>query len=139
MAVSCLEDGLLPLNQTALLLSSTIAYHDYEGVADGLDERQRLANDLGDNYALVLRNHGLLTVGRTIAEAFQLMFDLEKACQVQLDVLACGSPIRQPPPEVVERYAARRFAEQNGGKPSGARAWQSLLNMLDAKDPSYRT
>jgi ribulose-5-phosphate 4-epimerase/fuculose-1-phosphate aldolase len=139
MAVSCLEDGLLPLNQTALLFSNTIAYHGYEGVADGLDERRRLANDLGDKYALILRNHGLLTVGRTIAEAFQLTFDLDKAWQVQLDVLACGSPIRQPPPEVVERYAARRYAEQDGGEPAGARAWPALLNMLDAKDPGYRT
>jgi ribulose-5-phosphate 4-epimerase/fuculose-1-phosphate aldolase len=139
MAVSCLEDGLLPLTQTALQLSGTIAYHDYEGAAVNLDERQRLASDLGDNYALILRNHGLLTVGRTIAEAFELMFNLDKACQAQLDVLACGSPVRRPPQDVVDRYASRKFTAQNGGKPAGGRAWPALLNLLDAKDASYRT
>jgi len=139
MAVSCLEDGLLPLTQTALQLSGTLAYHDYEGAAVNLDERERLARDLGDKYALILRNHGLLTVGRTIAEAFELMFNLDKACQAQLDVLACGSPVRQPPQSVVDRYAARKFSEQNGGRPAGGRAWPALLNLLDARDPSYRT
>jgi len=139
MAASCLEDGLLPLTQTALQLFGTVAYHDYEGAAVNLDERARLAADLGDKYALILRNHGLLTVGRTIPEAFELMFNLERACQVQLDVLACGSVIRQPPPEVVERHAARDFASANGGQPRGSRAWPALLNMLDAEDSSYRT
>ena len=67
------------------------------------------------------------------------MFNLEKACQAQLDVLACGSPVRRPPQAVVDRYGSRKFIEQNGGKPAGGRAWPALLNLLDAKDPSYRT
>jgi ribulose-5-phosphate 4-epimerase/fuculose-1-phosphate aldolase len=135
IAVSCLEEGLLPLNQHALLFHGRLAYHGYEGIALDLDEEERLVADLGDKRAMILRNHGLLTAGRTIPEAFEVMYYLEMACKVQLDVLATGRPIRLPPPEVAAK-TAKQFVWESEAR--GMRSWPALLRMLDAKDPSYR-
>jgi ribulose-5-phosphate 4-epimerase/fuculose-1-phosphate aldolase len=135
IAVSCLEEGLLPLNQHALLFHGRLAYHDYEGIALDFNEQERLAADLGGKRAMILRNHGLLTAGHSIPEAFELMYYLEKACNVQLDVMATGRPLRMPSPEIAER-TVRQFEE--GGFAGTVRSWPALLRMLDAKDPSYR-
>jgi ribulose-5-phosphate 4-epimerase/fuculose-1-phosphate aldolase len=135
VAVSCLEEGLLPMNQHSLLFYGRLSYHDYEGIALDLEEQKRLVADLADNRAMILRNHGLLTAGRTIPEAFELMFNLEMSCKMQIDAMASGRPLRIPSDEVRERTAAQWHRE---GKPMGMRSWPALMRMLDRKDPSYR-
>jgi ribulose-5-phosphate 4-epimerase/fuculose-1-phosphate aldolase len=135
MAVSAMKTGLLPLAQSAMRFGD-IAYHDYEGPALNLDERARLVADLGDREAMILRNHGLLTVGPSIPESFNNMFRLERACQLQVTTLSCNTEIRLPPAEVVnETY--------DGFKPGvrrrwGLIEWPALLRKLDKIDPSYR-
>jgi ribulose-5-phosphate 4-epimerase/fuculose-1-phosphate aldolase len=133
IAVSCMESGLLPICQHAMLFYGDLAYHEYEGIAYDLSERERLVADLGNRRAMILRNHGLLAAGRTVPEAFELMYYLNIACAVQVDVMASGDKIRMPPPAV-----ARRTAQQYDS-PLGGRSWPALLRMLDARDPSFRT
>jgi len=143
MAISALECGLLPLNQTAMRFASAVAYHDFEGVAVDVDERERLARDLGDKDVMILRNHGLLSVGRTVAEAFVNMQRLERACQTQLLTMSAGSPLHMPAPEVVDKaYQQLRLAPtpnpDGSHPPHGEREWPALLRMLDRRDMSYR-
>ncbi len=135
IAVSCLEEGLLPINQMVLLFYGRLAYHDYEGIALDLDERTRLVRDLGDKPAMILRNHGLLTAGATVQEAFTRMYYLEQSCRIQVDLMASGGTLRRLSAETCE-HTARQFA--NSPLPCGEREWPALLRLLDAKDPSYR-
>ncbi|MCD1266956.1 class II aldolase [Shinella sumterensis] len=114
VAVSCLEEGLLPLNQTALLFHGQLAYHSFEGIALDKEEQVRLVADLGDKRAMILRNHGLLTVGRTIGEAFSLMYNLEQACRIQLAAQASGQKLVLPPKEVQDKTAAQYDADPDG-------------------------
>ena len=102
MAVAALKEGLLPLNQKSLTFYNRIAYHDYEGLAFDSAERERLFRDLGPHKTMMLRNHGTLTVGRTCAEAFSLMYSLEIACRLQVDALSMGRELVFPSPEVCE-------------------------------------
>ncbi|SEQ18961.1 Ribulose-5-phosphate 4-epimerase/Fuculose-1-phosphate aldolase [Faunimonas pinastri] len=134
VAVSCLEEGLLPLNQTALLFYGNVGYHDFEGIALDREEQDRLIADLGQNSAMILRNHGLLTVGRSIGEAFSLMYNLEQACRMQLAAQATGRPIRLPSEAV-----CRRTAAQYAGDPDGAAdlEWQALRRL--APPPAFRS
>jgi ribulose-5-phosphate 4-epimerase/fuculose-1-phosphate aldolase len=134
VAVSCLKEGLLSLNQFSAAYYDRVGYHDYEGIATNLDERQRLVRDLGDKRVLVLRNHGLLTAGRSVPEAFQLMYYLEQSCRVQMDLMASRGGINVLSHEVSEHTA--RQCESAGLH--GEREWPALLRLLDAKDPSYR-
>jgi ribulose-5-phosphate 4-epimerase/fuculose-1-phosphate aldolase len=135
MAVSAMKCGLLPLAQTAMRFAR-IGYHDYEGVAVNLDERQRLVRDLGSHDAMILRNHGLLVVGASIPEAFYNIFKLERACQVQVAVLSCNTEIQMPPEDVVnESY--RMYLPQTR-RPFGVLEWPALLAKLDKIDPSFR-
>lgn len=136
MAVSCQKQGLLPLNQIALAYYNRLAYHDYEGIALDLDERPRLVADLGDKRSMILLNHGLLTAGRTIPEAFSLMFYLDRACEVQIAALAGGSELIIPPPEVCEKAALQNQMENDA--PCGDREWEAHIRMLDREDRSYR-
>jgi ribulose-5-phosphate 4-epimerase/fuculose-1-phosphate aldolase len=135
VAISCLAEGLLPLNQFSLQFFNRIGYHDYEGIALDLDERQRLVADLGDKRILVLRNHGLLTAGRTIPEAFSLMYYLDQSCRIQLDVMASGGRALRVADATGEKVA-RQF--ERNGVPAGQREWPALLRMLDREDASYR-
>lgn len=134
VAVSCLDEGLRPMNQHSFLFLDRLAYHDYEGIALELGERERLVADLGDKPAMVLRNHGLLTVGRTIPEAFSYMYNLEFSCRVQLAVMSAGRP--SFPPAAVQKKTAAQWTREN--RPLGDREWPALLRLLDKKDPSYR-
>ena len=134
LAVGAMACGLLPLCQDAMRFYRRIGYHDYEGMVDDAAERERLAADLGSHPAMILRNHGLLTAGRNVAEAFRLMRMLERACNVQLDVLSTGRDTVIPPAGVCER-TARQF-EQFGTM--GGRDWAGELRRLDREDPSYR-
>lgn len=125
MALSTLPDGLLPLTQHAMRFYGRIGYHDYEGIALATDEQQRFIADLGDHAALILHNHGSLTVGRTISQAFVEMFYLEKAARSQLLAQATQQPLRIPPQETIE-LTARQWASQLD---SGIE-WPSLLRRL---------
>lgn len=143
MAVSCLEDGLIPLQQKDVRFHKRIAYHDYEGLADDLAERSRLARDLGAHDAMILRNHGLLTCGGSVRAAFRTMFNLEKCCQVQLAAMATGRTLRVISGPVLEHAVAQFGADEPPSARRLERArraleWDSLLTMLDEIDPSYR-
>lgn len=135
MAVAATKSGLLPLSQHAMEFYGRLAVHEYEGIATDLDERARLVRDLGDRSAMLLRNHGLLTCGASVAEAFHLMYYLEQACRVQVAAASMGE-LRHVPPPVAE-HAARQFLP--GGHPAkGRNMWRALLRKLDRIDPSYR-
>jgi len=135
VAVSAQAPGLLPLNQTAMLVRSTTSYHEYEGVALDHDERPRLVADLGGNTTMILRNHGTLAVGSTIAIAFQNIYLLERACAMQVATLAGGTPVHAAADAVVD--LVRRQAAY-GRDELADLAWRALLRMLDRKDASYR-
>jgi ribulose-5-phosphate 4-epimerase/fuculose-1-phosphate aldolase len=137
-AVATSSTGLLPLNQTAQLVLPDLAYHDYEGVALDLDERPRLQRDLSRNNIMLLRNHGTLTVGRSVAEAFLRMYLLERACTMQVRTLTLGGTSHPTAPAVIEKNAA--LAQSPGGMSTIADklAWPALLRKLDRIDPSFR-
>jgi ribulose-5-phosphate 4-epimerase/fuculose-1-phosphate aldolase len=138
--VAAQKNGLLPLTQHALTVIATTSYHDFEGIATDLDERERLVRDLGDNKVMILRNHGLLTVGNSIAEAFVWMYRAERACRMQLAFQQSGAEPMEIPEEVqrvtIERF--RKFISKEGGRPTGEREWPALLRKLDRADQSYR-
>ena len=136
VAVSAQEEGLLPLSQHSMAVLPSLAYHDYEGVALEEDEKPRLVRDLGDKRFLILRNHGLLTVGRTVAEAFVGMYFLEASCMMQVRAQAGGAKLRRIPQHIVDT-APRQFAAVTRGA-GGNLAWPALLRRLDASDPSYK-
>lgn len=135
IAVSVQDHGLLPLLQHAMRFWNGIAYHDYEGLALKLDEQARLTRDLGGHKAMILRNHGLPVCGESIAEAFDLMYYLERACQTQISAMAGDAKLRIPPPALAEKVA-RQFK----GLPYKAKKteWKTLLRMLDKTAPSYK-
>lgn len=135
MAVSAMKCGILPIAQSSMRFAE-IAYHDYEGVALRLDERERLVKNLGDREAMVLRNHGLLTVGPSIPECFNNMYRLERACQLQVTALSCNTELQLPPAEVV-RYTNEQMRSGNRRR-YGLLEWPTLLRKLDRIDPSYR-
>ncbi len=134
MAVSCLEEGLLPLNQHAMRFYGRLGYHDYEGIALTHGERERLVADLGSAAALILRNHGTLTVGRSVGHAFVEMFYLEKAARVQMSVLASGRQIRMP-----DNALAQLTSDQwiNDLMKTHSREGPSLLRRLERESPGY--
>lgn len=141
-AVAAQEHGLLPLNQMSLEFYDRVAYHDYEGIALSHAEKKRLVADLGDKNAMILRNHGLLTVGRTPAQAFRRMFYLERACEIQVDALAGGAALVTPPPEVCE-HTARQFegdhSEDDYADTGGDRlVWQAMLRLVERLYPDYK-
>lgn len=136
IAVSAQAGGLLPISQTSLFPYATLGYHDYEGVALNDDEKPRLVADLGDNNALMLRNHGLLTTGTTIADAFLMMYVFETACQIQVLAQSGGSPLIQVPQPIIEGIQAQ--AEQVTKGLGGRLIWPGLLRKLDRTDPSFR-
>ena len=137
MAVSAMECGLLPLAQTSMRFLH-IAYHDFEGIADDVGERERLVRDLGEHEAMVLRNHGLLVVGRTIPAAFNLLYRMERACEVQVMALSCNTRLVYPPQDVLEKTFDKVKPRPNLPNRNGELAWQALLRKLDRADPSYR-
>ncbi len=135
MAVSSMEAGLMMVTQTATRFAN-IGYHEFEGVAVELDERVRLVKDLGDSDALILRNHGLITCGRSIAEAFAIMHRLELACRVQVMMLSGGTKLHMLSDELIQQ-THRQF---KGGavRPTHDFEWPALLRQLDRRDASYR-
>lgn len=136
IAVSTQKDGLLPISQQSLFALSSLAYHDYEGLALNEEEKSRLVADLGNKCNMILRNHGLLTVGKTAAEAFLSMYLLESACRIQILAQSAGATLVPVPEPILASVAA-----QLGGVTVGQGAqltWPGLLRKLDRADPSYR-
>ncbi|WP_256943359.1 class II aldolase/adducin family protein [Achromobacter xylosoxidans] len=134
VAVSSLACGLQPVNQWALQFYNRVAYHEYEGIALDLEERERLVADLGQHKAMILRNHGLLTIGATVAEAFILMLNLDRACRVQLAIQATGQATYPVSPQVSEK-TARQYASGDTNRLPGAtdpseREWRALLKLV---------
>lgn len=139
VAIASQRQGLLPITQMALTAWNEVRYHDYEGVADNEDERARLVDDLGDGTMLILRNHGTLTVGATVGEAFARMNRIERACRFQLAALTGGAEPNPIPREVVD-YTAQQGREisKTGRAAGGKLLWAALLRKLDREDPGYR-
>ena len=139
--VAVQRDGILPLTQHSLVVIAQTGYHDYEGIATDLDERERLAQDLGDNRVLVLRNHGLLTVGSTAGEAFMWMYRAERACRMQLAYQQAGVPVTEVPLDIQQITIERnRFNNSDKGfRTIGKIEWPGLLRQMDRIDPSYST
>jgi ribulose-5-phosphate 4-epimerase/fuculose-1-phosphate aldolase len=135
MAVSAMKAGLMPLAQTAMRFLD-IGYHDYEGVAIELDEQERLVRDLGKREAMILRNHGLLVVGASIPEAFDNIFRLERACQLQVTALSCSTELALPPRQIVE--SASRLYQPGVRRRLGLLEWPALIRKLESIDPSFR-
>jgi ribulose-5-phosphate 4-epimerase/fuculose-1-phosphate aldolase len=136
VAVSAQADGLLPISQSSLFPYATLAYHDYEGVALNDDEKPRLVADLGTSNAMILRNHGLLTTGATIADAFLMMYMLETSCQIQVMAQSSGGELLRVPAPIVDGIQAQ--AEKVTKGLGGSLIWPGLLRKLDRRDASFR-
>ena len=136
VAVAAQEHGLLPISQQALLVGRRLAYHDYEGVALIEAERETLRRDLADKDVLILRNHGLLTVGRTVGEAFWLMMQTQRACEIQIAALSGGAPVRLLDDRLQDLVYEQTY--NWGGQPNGAMDWIALRRDLDRTAPDYR-
>lgn len=135
MAISSLECGLLPMNQTSMRFLK-ISYHDYMGVVLDMAEQEILVRDLGTSEAMILRNHGLLTLGKSVGEAFNWMHRLETSCRAQLAAMACNTPLQKVPQKVLEETYLNYQPQTR--RPYGLMEWPALLRMLDRMDPSFR-
>jgi ribulose-5-phosphate 4-epimerase/fuculose-1-phosphate aldolase len=136
VAVSAQEEGVLPLSQHSMLVLASLGYHDYEGLALEEGEKPRLVRDLGDRRFLMLRNHGLLTVGRSVAEAFVAMYFFETACTIQVRALSGGAPVRRIGSRILEGAEQQWDIVTRGA--GGGLAWPALLRKLDSVNPGYR-
>jgi len=137
MAVACTEDGLRTDNFYSALLHNQIAYHDFEGITVNDDEKPRLIANLGDKSLMILRNHGLLAGGRTIPEAFQNLWAMERACQVQVTTDSTGRPNIPVGPEILAK-SEQLMAMQAMGGPSGELEFKALTRLIEKIDPSYK-
>ncbi len=137
MAIATQKHGLLPISQHALKFYGHLAYHGYEGIALDLDERDRLVSDLGEHQAMILQNHGLLVAGRTIPEAFNNIYYLERACQAQVAALAGGTELVLPP-EAVRLHTAEQF-HREGSLEHYEMMWESCLRLVEHDRPDYRS
>jgi ribulose-5-phosphate 4-epimerase/fuculose-1-phosphate aldolase len=138
MALSGLKGGLRMVSQQAMRFFRRIGYHAYEGITEDFAERERILADLGANRALILHNHGLLTVGKTAREAFVLMKYLMSAAEIQLRMEATGGELIEIPPELCEKVAAQ-YEKHDSAAGRGSADWPAYLRMLDAIDAGYRS
>jgi ribulose-5-phosphate 4-epimerase/fuculose-1-phosphate aldolase len=135
IAVSAMTEGVLPLSQHSTRIVGDVTYHDYEGIALDMDERERLAHDLGPtSRSMVLRNHGLLALGRTVRDAFMLMYNLEQSCRIQVDAMAAG---RDRLTLISHATIERTRSQVN--RPREHRDWPALLRMLDRRGADFRS
>ncbi len=135
LAISCLKDGLNPIFQDAAIFHNRVSYHDWQGMSTEVEECKDIAKNLGKNKVMILRNHGLLTCGETIGEAFILMYYLDKTCKNQLDTLSTGKPIIVPSDNIME-YAAGQYEDPRFRL--GHHEWPALLRLLDQKNSIYK-
>jgi ribulose-5-phosphate 4-epimerase/fuculose-1-phosphate aldolase len=138
VAVSAQKQGILPISQQSIFVLQNLAYHDYEGVALRDDEKPRLVADMGKKSYLMLRNHGLLTVGRSVAEAFQLMYTFEATCAIQIRAQAGGGELIPIQQGIIDTAMEQARVVSNNQGPH-ALVWPGLLRRLDRIDPSFRT
>ena len=136
IAVSAQKDGLLPISQQALFVLASLGYHDYEGLALNDEEKPRLVNDLGNKTFLILRNHGLLTVGQSVADAFLSMFLLERACRIQILAQSGGGELIPIAKQILAQIPAQEAVVTQGGR--GKLAWPGLLRRLDRLGSNYQ-
>lgn len=135
VAVSIQQHGLLPISQQALMLARRVAYHNYEGIALSPAERATLQRDLADKDVLILRNHGLITAGQTIGEAFWLMLQMQRACEIQIAALAGGSALRQLDDDMCSLVHDQSY--RYGGKPNGTRDWAAFRRQVERFAPDF--
>jgi ribulose-5-phosphate 4-epimerase/fuculose-1-phosphate aldolase len=136
IAVSSQKEGVLPISQQSTFVLQSLAYHDYEGIAVDADEKQRLVADIGDKVFLMLRNHGMLTVGRTVADAFLAMYTLEAACRIQLLAQSGGSELVPIPQSILDGTESKAQVVLLGM--GSALVWPALMRKLDRIDPGFR-
>jgi len=139
VGVATQKNGLLPLTQQSLAVLATTSYHEYEGIAFDMSERERLAQDLGNNNVLFLKNHGLLTVGNTVGEAFMWMYRAERACRFQLAFQQAGVEATKISEEMqkITMDRNRQANSKDGYRPIGQKEWPALLRKLDRENPGY--
>lgn len=136
VAVSAMKCGLLPISQHAMRVQADVSYHDYEGIALYMEEQERMARDLGNtSKAMILRNHGLLALGETVREAFEIMYYLDCACQIQIDALAGGMHNVQIMSDAAAQTSSEQFKRMN--RPSTHKDWPALLRMLERRGIKY--
>ena len=135
LAISCLEEGLKPLIQDAAIFHNRVSYHDWEGMSTNSNECERLENNLGSNNVMILRNHGLLTCGKSISEAFMLMYYLDRACKNQIDILSTDKKIIIPSNKILE-FAANQYNDPRFQL--GKHEWPALLRLLDKNNSIYK-
>ena len=138
-AVSAMADGLMEHTQTGMIARSDIAYHEYEGIATDLEERERLVEDMGDKHTMILRNHGTLAIGKTVGECFLRLYFIERACEAQVHMLAAGRDGLYNPPQGTPEKVKAQTPPAGIGMVANALAWPALLRKLDRMDPSYRS
>ena len=137
VGVAAMKCGLLPISQHAMMTQRQVTYHDYEGIALDMDERSRMTRDLGKtSKAMILRNHGLLTLGETVREAFELMYYLDSACQIQIDACAGGLENVLLMTEAAAKNTAQQFGRE--ARPAEQKDWPALLRLLDRRNISYK-
>ena len=136
IAVASLEKGLLPLSQYSMFALASMSYHEYEGLAVNADEKLRLQHDLGTNNFMLLRNHGALTMGKTIGDAFMHMYDLTRACQIQLQVMATGMKPIYAPQSIIDNIKAQASIVHTG-KTGGETAWPAMIRRVARKYPDF--
>ena len=136
IAVASLEEGLLPLSQYAMFALASMSYHDYEGLAVNCDEKLRLQADLGDKNFMLLRNHGGMTLGQTIGDAFMHMYDLTRACQVQLQIMSTGMKPIMVEQAIVDNIKAQANVVHSGAT-GGQKSWPAMLRKVYKADPSF--
>lgn len=137
-AVSAMADGLLPYTQTAMSVRGDLAYHEYEGLAVDLGERERLVDDLGYRNAMILRNHGTLAVGNTVGSAFARMYQLERACEAQVLMLSAGFERLHTPPQGTPEKVANQASPKEVENITDAFLWDALMRKADMESPGFR-
>ncbi|WP_199610529.1 class II aldolase/adducin family protein [Flocculibacter collagenilyticus] len=136
IAVATQQDGLLPLSQYSMFSLSSLSYHGYEGLAVNDDEKQRLQQDLGNNNHLLLHNHGALTCGPTVGDALMRMYDLQRACEIQLLIQSSGQPTIKVPQQILDGIYQQANVVHSG-KTGGQKAWPAMLRKAYKLDPSF--
>lgn len=137
-AVSAMAEGLMEHTQTGMIARHDIAYHEYEGIATDLEERERLVEDMGDKHAMILRNHGTLTIGKTVGECFLRLYFLERACEAQVMMLSAGRDNLHNPPQGTPQKVESQTPAGGIGMLANGLAWPALLRKLDRIDSSFR-
>ena len=137
VAVAMQEDGLLPMSQTAMVVNFDLAYHDYEGIATREDEKERLVANIGTKSSVILRNHGTLTIGNDVGDAYEKMYRMERACKYQILAQASGKPFCKPQENAMENVIQGAIEVVSDINPD-RKPWDAMLRRLDRVDPSYR-